>query len=103
MLLLQTERFDKLCIGRRVFALQVFEQAATFCNLFDQTAAGTKVLAVRLQVLGKLLDFGGQNGDLHLWRPGVRVVGAELFNELIFGGLIQHSLEMLSDHLSSGS
>jgi hypothetical protein len=66
-LLLEAERFDKLCVRCSVFTLQVLEQTAALCNLFDQTAAGTKVLAVRLQVLGKLLDFSGQNGDLHLW------------------------------------
>lgn len=96
MLLLQTERFDEFCVRCSVFALQVLQQTSAFCNLLHQTAAGTKVLAVGFEVLGKLLHFGRQNGDLHLWGTRVRIVCSELFNELFLGGLVQHSLEKFS-------
>lgn len=70
-LLLQAERFDELCVCGGVFTLQILEQAATLCNLFDQTTAGAEVLAVCFQVLCELLDFRGQNGDLHLWGSSI--------------------------------
>lgn len=91
-LFLESERFNELCVRGSVFTFQVLEQTAAFCNLFDQTAAGTEVLAVRLQVLSKLLDFCGQNSDLHLWGSGVRIMGAELFDEFFLCGLVEHSL-----------
>ncbi len=103
VLLLQTKRFDEFCVRGSVFALQVLQQTSAFCNLLHQTTTGAKVLAVGFEVLGQLLHFGRQNGDLHLWGTGVRIMSSELFNELFLGGLVEHSLENLADHLSKGS
>ena len=96
VLLLESERFDEFCVRSSVFALQVLQQTTAFCDLLHQTAAGAKVLAVGFEVLGELLHFGRQNCDLHLWGTGVRIVCSELFNELFFCGLVQHSLEKIN-------
>ncbi len=56
-LLLQAKRFNELGVRGGVFTLQVLEQTATLCHLFDQTAAGTEVLAVCFQVLCQFLDL----------------------------------------------
>lgn len=96
VLLLQTKRFDEFCVRGSVFALQVLQQTSAFRNLLHQTAAGAKVLAVGFEVLGKLLHFGRQNGDLHLWGTGVRIMSSELFNELFLSGLVQHRFEKVS-------
>lgn len=96
VLLLETERFDEFCVRGSVFALQVLQQTTAFCNLLHQAAAGAKVLAVGFKVLRKLLHFGRQNCDLHLWGTGVRIVCSELFNELFFCGLVQHRFENVS-------
>src|SRR3989338_2900503 len=71
-LFFQTQCFNKVGVRFGVFALKVFEQATTFGDLFDETAPRAEILAVRAKVLGELLHFGGQNGDLDLGRTGIR-------------------------------
>ena len=49
---------------------------AALADHLVQAAAGVVVLLVDLQVLGQLVDAGGQNGDLHLGGAGVSGMGA---------------------------
>ena len=46
-----------------------------------QAAAAVVVVDVHPQVLGELLDAGGENGDLHLGGAGVGLVGAVGLND----------------------
>ena len=41
---------------------------------FEQTAAGMMIFLMNLQMLGKLVDTGGQNCNLNLRRTGVFVM-----------------------------
>src|SRR5581483_9233411 len=49
----------------------------------QQAATAVVVLAVGLEVLGELLDAGGEEGDLHLRRAGVVVVDPVVVDHLL--------------------
>ena len=70
-------------VGFGVFTLQILHEAAALADLLDQTAAGGKVLLVRLQVVAQILDFFGQDCDLDLGRTRVRGVRLEFFNDAL--------------------
>ena len=63
-----------------IFALEVAQQAAAIAHHFQKSAARVVVFLVMPQMLGNLLDFRGQNRNLHLWRASVRFVGLEFFD-----------------------
>ena len=91
--LLQIEFFFELKARLFVFAFKVLEKAAAFVHFLEETAAGRMVLLVLLQVLRELLDFRGQDCDLHLWGTCVGRVRAELLNDfLLFLGAEHRSV-----------
>ena len=65
---------DMQPLAQEVAQLMFDQKAATLTHQLQQAAPAVVVLAVGLEVLGELLDAGGQEGDLHLRRPGVVVV-----------------------------
>ena len=48
-----------------------------------QTATAVVVVGVALEVLGKVVDAVGQNGDLNLGRTGVALVDRILLNDCL--------------------
>ena len=58
---------------------QIVEELAAPAGHLKEPAAGVEVLAVGPQVLGKVINPGGEQGNLHLARSSILIVG------LVFG------------------
>jgi len=69
----------------QVVPLQVIEKLAATAGHLQETAARVKVLAVEAQVLGQMVDPGGEKRDLDFGRAGVIVVGFILGDDFGFG------------------
>ncbi len=88
----QTELFTDAQLGNdRTIALnvllgQIVQHLAALTDHFQQAAAAVVVVDVDLQVLGELLNPGGEDGDLNLRGAGVRGMGAVCLNN---GGLFR--------------
>src|SRR5690606_2818641 len=68
-----------------VLALQVVEQAPPLPDHLVKSAPGVVVLLVHPQVLGQLVDAGGQNGHLHLRRTGVALMLLKVGDDALLG------------------
>ena len=77
-LLAEIEGFNQSAVSVEVGALEVVKELAAARNHAEQAAAGVVVLLVDLQVLGELVDAGGQKSDLHFGRSGVAFGALEL-------------------------
>src|SRR6478672_5192374 len=80
----QAQLLDQRLVTLRILAVQVVEQAAAAVDHHQQATTAVVVLLVGLEVLGQLLDAGGQQGDLHFRRTGV-VVAALVFVDHFLG------------------
>ena len=83
-LLTDTELLNNSTVALNVFSLEVIQQAATLTYQVGQCTLGVEVLAVLLEVLGKVVDTEGEQGDLALCSTGVLGVVAILSKELSF-------------------
>jgi len=70
-LLAQTELYNQIAITRRVFALEVGQQAFATVNHHDQTATGMMVFAVFFEVAVEFVDTSGQQCNLNFRRTGI--------------------------------
>ena len=61
--------------------LQVIQKTAALADQHQQTTPRSVILLVCLEVLGQFANPLTQNRDLDLRRTGVRIVGAEAFNQ----------------------
>src|SRR6185437_10577211 len=101
-LLADTELADYGPVAVRIVQLQVIQQAAALADQHQQSTAGCMILLVRLEMLGQLSNPLTQNRNLDFRRTGVRIVGAEAFNQVCFlsgrqhGGCNSSSLSPLS-------
>ena len=77
----QAEPGDDAVIALLVFFAHVLEQRSPCGNHFEQSAARGMVLAVALEMLGKLVDSLGQNRNLDLRRAGVALMNFEVLND----------------------
>ena len=57
---------DELLVAFAVFLFQIVQQTPTGTDHLDQAEAGTVVLCMRHEVLGKHVDALGQQGNLHV-------------------------------------
>lgn len=76
-LLAKTELAEELGVFVDVLALHVVEELATAAGHLEEAAAAVEVLAVGAQVLGEVVDAGGEKRDLDLGRTGVFFVMLE--------------------------
>lgn len=88
---LDLEIRHQVVVSLSIFALEVLHELATLADLFDQATAGAEVLLMRFQVLGEILDFRGQNGDLDLRRTGIGLMRLVLLNNALLLLCVQHS------------
>ncbi len=73
-----------------VFALQIFHQASSLADFFDEPAARGKIFFVCAQVLGEFPDFFGQDRDLDLGRTRIRGMYLEFVNDTFLFIDVQH-------------
>jgi len=83
-LLADTEFADDVAVAIGIVRLQVVQKAAALADQLQKAAPGSVVLLVRLEVFGQFADARTQNRDLDLRRAGVRIMGAEAFNQGCF-------------------
>ena len=67
-----------------ILLLQVVQQISAVSHHFQHTSAAVMVLLVHLQMLGQLIDSGGQNGDLNLRRTGVAFMSGISCDNCVF-------------------
>ena len=89
--LAQTQLSDQGTVTVDVLLLQVSQHRTALTNHLQQTAARVVILLVYLQVLGQLLDAGGQDCNLNLRGTGVGSVGTVCLDN--------GSLVFLTDHV----
>ena len=92
-LLTDTQLSDQGTVTVDVLLLQVSQHRTALTNHLQQTAARVVILLVYLQVLGQLLDAGGQDCNLNLRGTGVGSVGTVCLDN--------GSLVFLTDHVGS--
>jgi hypothetical protein len=71
-------------ITRRIGVMEIIQQTTALTDHHQQTATGTMILDVFLQVLGKRVDALGQKSDLHIGRSGITFMQTKFFNKAIF-------------------
>lgn len=81
----QTELLDQRLVSFVILAFEVGKQALPLAHHDEQTAPSVVVLAVFLEVLGQLLDPGGEQGDLDSGGAGVVGVRTVRFDDVAFG------------------
>ena len=71
----EVQFLQQLVVFWQVMPFQVVEQFPAAAGHLQQSAAGVEVLAMGAQVLGQVIDPGGQQRDLNFARAGVLIVG----------------------------
>src|ERR687887_467282 len=84
---------DQRAVTGHVGGLQVAQQAAAAADHLQQATAGVVVVPVDLQVLGELVDAGGEQGQLDLGGAGVAVLGGVLGDDPRLVVLDQHDFD----------
>jgi hypothetical protein len=82
-LLAYTETSDDFLVSLVVLATEIVEKTAALAYHLEQSLTGVVVLGVDLEVIRQILDASGQNRDLDLGRPGVRVVDSIVLDQLV--------------------
>ena len=80
----QTELANDGTVTLNIVVLQIVEEVSSVTDHLLKTAAAVEVVLVSLQMLGEGRDSVGQNGDLHLGRSGVSLVGSVLLDNALF-------------------
>src|SRR5271165_2345355 len=80
----QAEVGDQFAVALEIFALQVTEQTPALADLHEQAAAAVVILLVDLQVLGQLVDRGGEDRDLDVGGTGIVRTASVLAGDLGF-------------------
>jgi hypothetical protein len=83
---------DYFAVAIRIVSLQVVQKAAALTDQLQQSTPGSVIFFMRLEVFGQFSDTRTQNCDLDLRRAGVRIVGAEAFNQGCFLSSRQHGV-----------
>src|SRR3546814_19984799 len=77
----QAQALDQGIVTGLVLALHVVQQAPALADHDQKAAARVEILAMSLEMLGKIRDGLRQDGDLNFRRSGVTLVGAILFTQ----------------------
>lgn len=85
-LLLQLMLLQYRLVLLRLIHAEVIEELATLGDLAEKTTSCREILLMLGEVLAQEIDLLGENGNLHLRRPGVFVVCAMLGDETLLGG-----------------
>src|SRR4029079_19053282 len=80
----QAELLDAGAVALEVALLQVLQEPAPATDELEHAAARVVIFRVRAQVLGQLVDAGGEERDLHVRGAGVLAVAAVLADDFLF-------------------
>jgi hypothetical protein len=80
-LLADSEFADNVAVAVRIVRFQVIQQAAALAYEHQEATARCMVLLMSFEVLGQFANPLTQNRDLDFGGTGVRIVGAEAFNQ----------------------
>ena len=69
-------------ITSKIGLMEIVQQAAALADHHQQTAAGTVILGVALQVTRQMVNALREKGNLHVGRAGIFRVRLKLFNRL---------------------
>lgn len=68
------QSLQQLGVFRQIVALDVIEELTTASRHLQKAAARVEVLTMRAQMLGQVIDPGGEQRDLNLGRTGILIV-----------------------------
>jgi len=83
----QIQLLQQVVVLSQVLALDVIKELATAAGHLEKATAAVEVLAMRAQVLGQVIDPGGEQRDLDVAGAGVLLVGFILGDNFGFNGL----------------
>ena len=72
--------------------LEVIKELAAATGHLQQTSARMEVFPVRSQMLGQVIDPGGEQSDLNFGRAGVLIVSLILGDDIWFNDCGRHGL-----------
>jgi hypothetical protein len=74
----ETKLLDEGSVGLEVTSLEIREQSAASPDHLEEATAAVVVLEMGAEMVGEGIDPLGQEGHLHLGRPGISGVGLVL-------------------------
>ena len=80
-LLAQAQLSDQGAVTVDVLLLQIGQQVTAAADHLEQTAAAVVVVLIGLQMLGQVIDPGGQQSNLDLRRAGVALMNSGFFDD----------------------
>ena len=98
ILLTDTQLGDQSTVTVDVLLRQIVQQVAALTYHHQQATTGVVVVLVDTQVLGQLVDAGGEDGNLNLGGAGVSLMGSVLQDDLGLLLLQNHCVFHLSKH-----
>src|SRR5262249_35248543 len=87
LLAAQAQLGDELTITLDVVVAYVVEQSTSATDQLHQATAGVMITLVNLEMLGQVGDTLAEDGDLHLWRSRIGLVGTVSRDR---GGFVWH-------------
>ena len=98
ILLTDTQLGDQSTVTVDVLLCQIVQHLAALTNHHQQATTGVVVVLVDTQVLGQLVDTGGEDSNLNLGGAGVALVGSVLQDDLGLLFLQNHCVFHLSNY-----
>ena len=94
-LLANAELANDVAISIRVTPLQIVQEAATFADKHQQAATRTVIFLMCLEVLGEFSDSLTQDRNLDFGAARVRLMRAELLDDVCLSCGCQHCFGLL--------
>ena len=86
---------DYVAVAICIAALEIIKETAALADKHEKSTARAMILLVCLEMFGELADALAQNRDLDLRAAGVRVMRAELLNDVCLACGCQHCFGLL--------
>jgi len=83
-LMAQLQLLGNGLISGEIGGVEVIQKAAALADHFEEAAARAVVFDVFLQMLGQVIDPLGEQGHLHIRRPGVALMNLKALYRLAF-------------------
>ena len=80
-LLAKAELRENIGVLVQFVLLEIIQKLTTAAGHLEQATAGVEILAVSAEMLGQVIDPGGEQRDLNFGRTGIGVVGFEFSDD----------------------